>query len=97
MTSHTTISVSDTGNSQTMSPDDISRSIASAASQAVQRAVNQALSRLPFTPTSATSSSSATSISTTSSTFDFDFSRVMLMYSLVTHDHVAFLWRLVWF
>ena len=47
--------------------DDISRSIASAVSQVVQRAVDQALSCLPITSTSATPSLSATFISTTSS------------------------------
>ena len=48
--------------------DDISRSITSAVSQTVQRTVDQALSCLSITSTSATSSSSATSISTTNST-----------------------------
>ena len=53
-----TISVSDTGNSQTILGE-ISRSIASAVSQVVQRAVDH---------------------------FDFNFSRVMLMCSLVTRS-----------
>ena len=42
--------------------DNTSRSITSAMSQVVQRAVDQALSRLPITSTNATPSSSATYI-----------------------------------
>ena len=47
--------------------DNISRSIASAMSQVVQRAVDQALSGLPITSSSATPSLSGTFVSTTSS------------------------------
>ena len=62
-------------------------SIASAVSQVVQRAVDQAPSRLPITSTSATSSSSATSISTTSSTSTSTSQELgMLMCSLVTRS-----------
>ena len=64
-TSPNTIFISDAGNSQTC------RTIFQGQSQAVQRAVDQPLSRLPITSTSATPSSSATSISTTNSTSTF--------------------------